>query len=148
MAEISTIPFKSWHLKLFKHGEHYQTSSLDPDTRSHLYRHVNGATILIDGEIAGIMGIAPLWPGVGEVTMIPSELFYKNIKSCVKLLRESLSVGCEAYGLHRIQATTLESCPKHGRFLAFLGFELEGKLRGYGTAGENYLMYSYVKAGQ
>lgn len=148
MPEISTIPFKAWHIKLFKEGQHYNRSILDPETRATLYRHVNGATILIDGEIAGIMGIAPLWHGVGEVTMIPSELFYKNIKSCVKLIRESLSVGLEAYGLHRIQATTLESCPKHGRFLAFLGFELEGVLKGYGTQGENHLMFSYVKAGK
>lgn len=142
---VSTVPFQSWHLKLFKEGQFYDKAKLDPESRAALYRNINGVTVLIDGEIAAIMGVAPLWPGVGEVTMVPSDLFYKHIKACVKLLRNCLPIALQAYDLHRIQGTTLESCPKHGRFLAFLGFELEGTLKGYGTQGENYLMYSYVK---
>lgn len=146
MPEITTTPFKSWHMKMFKAGEQYQASHLDPNIRSMLYRNIEGVTILIDGEIAAIMGVALLWPGVGEVTMIPSELFYKHIRSCVKLTRELIALAADTYRLHRIQGTTLESCPKHGRFLAFLGFQHEGTMHGYGTNGENYLMYAYVRA--
>lgn len=144
MAEITTIPFESWHIKLIKEGVHYDKPSLDPETRARIYRQIEGVTVLLDGEICAIMGIAPLWPGVGEITMIPSNLFYKNLRQSVKLCRNLLSIAADTFNLHRIQATTLASAPKHGRFLEVMGMQFEGHLRAYGPKGEDFLMYAYI----
>ncbi|HWT40383.1 MAG TPA: hypothetical protein VN081_03915 [Dongiaceae bacterium] len=144
MAEFTTTPFEPWHLKLIKEGVHYARPDLDPETRAKIYRQIEGVTVLLDGEICAILGVVVLWPGVGEVTMIPTNLYYRNLKTCVKFTRQLISVAMETYGLHRLQATCLASHPKHARFLEFLGLQYEGKLHGYGPKGEDFMMYATV----
>lgn len=145
MPEITTTAFKPWHVKLIKTGEHYGSVHMNPEMRAYLHRQVEGITLLIDGEIAAILGVVPLWPGVGEVTMIPSSVFYQNLKTCVKFTRNTIALAAETFNMHRIQATTLTSNPKHGRFMEAMGFTHEGRLRGYGPNGEDFEMYSYTR---
>lgn len=145
MAEVTLVRFQPWHRKLIKAGQYYDQPNLDPETRAYIYRQVEGTTLLIDGEIAAILGVCPLWPGVAEVTMIPSDLFYKHLKTCVKYTRKLIAIAAETFNLHRIQGTCLASNPKHARFLQVCGLQYEGNLRGYGPAGEDFLMYAYVR---
>lgn len=136
-------PFKPWHLKLFRPGKLFQHPYLPEEARAALYRNVEGITVLLDGEIVAIMGIALLWPGVGEVTLIPSDKFYQNKFTATKITKKFIRLALETFRLHRIQATALKDLPGHSRFLEFLGFQLEGTLRGYGLKGEDFNMYSY-----
>lgn len=146
MVEFRTIPFESWHMKLIKPGIHYNHANIDPETRAKIYRQIEGITVLIEDEICAILGVAQLWPGVGEITMIPSDLFYKHLKSSVKFCRQILIICADTFKLHRVQATALASAPKHCRFLECLGLQFEGHLRQYGPNGEDFMMYSYVRA--
>lgn len=142
--DIRTTRFESWHLKLFKEGKHYARPYLDPNMRAALYRMVEGVTVLIDGEIAAIMGVAELWPGVGEVTLVPSDLFYKYTKTCLKLTRGFLDLAFPTLHMHRLQATTMALNERHGRFMQALGFEGPYPLPKYGTGGEDFQMWHKV----
>ena len=90
MPEIRTVRFSPWHAKLIKPGRHYDKSALHPEMRAMMFRQMEGTTQLIDGEIAAILGVVELRPGVAEVMMIPSEVFYDNLKTCIKIVRETV----------------------------------------------------------
>jgi hypothetical protein len=147
--QISYIPFKPWHLKLFKPGRHYESPVLDKEFKASLYRQIEGTTLLINGEIAAILGVATMWEGVGEVTLVPSDLFYKHIKTCIKECRNLLEVAALSCDLSRIQAATLKDQVKHGRFLLALGFKLETPegMAGFFGHGRDANMYAYVPKG-
>jgi len=144
---IRYTPFKSWHLKLFEEGDHYDNGGMSKELAALTYRHVTGYTMLINGEIAGILGIVPMWDGVAEVTCVPGQLFYENLRPCLKGTKALIELAIETYNLHRVQASCLSSRPKHGRFLKYFGFEFEGILRKYGTTGKDYDMYALVVEG-
>jgi hypothetical protein len=148
MPNVDFVPFKPWHLKLFKPGKLYDRPNLDPETIAYIYRKVEGLTILLDGEIAAIIGVLLLHNGVGEITMIPSDTFYKYRKTCLRLCKEFVDLTAETFHLHRLQATALVTMPHHGRFLEKIGLVRETNdtgLRGYGPNGEDMHMYAYVR---
>lgn len=152
MPKIEYIDFKPWHLKMFKAGYLYDKPGFTDDMRAWLYRQVKGVTILLDGEIAAIMGIIPAWNGMAEVTMIPSDVFYRHKKTCIRVCRELLALSIETFNLHRVQATTMADHPEHGRFLEFLGFEVETRdkdgnpqpMLNYGPNKEPFYQYAYI----
>lgn len=143
MPTVTYTQFQPWHLKLFEPGHLYDRPELDPETRAAIYRQVDGVTLLLDGQIAAILGVVPIWPGVAEVTMIPSDLFYRHIKLCLRECKSLLRVAMDTYKLHRMHATALASQPKHGRFLTALGFVYEGTLVKWGPAQESFEMYRW-----
>lgn len=144
MPEFDYLPYKSWHRKLIKEGSQYEEAYHDKELRAWAYRQVEGVTLLIDGEVAAIMGVVPTWNGVAEATFIPSELFYKYKLSALKKMRMLVELACETYALHRLQANTLSSQPKHGRFLEFLGFKKEATMEKYGPMKQNMDLYAYI----
>lgn len=143
--KVKVIPFEPWHLKLFDEGEFYARPELDAETRSYLYRQIQGMTLLIGGEIAGIMGVAPIWDGLGEVTMVPSPLLYRHLKVVLRQAPTWIDTAFNVLGLRRLQALSLVDHPKHARFLKALGFTHEGTLRGYGPNGEDFHIHAIVR---
>lgn len=141
MPNIEYIPFKPWHLKLFKVGQQYHEPLTDNETRAFLYRRVEGVTVLIDGDITFIIGVLRMWPGVAEVTMIPSDKFYQFPKTCLKICKTLLQNAFEMYDLHRLQVMVHPSYAQHIRFIEAFGFAYEATLHKYGHNQEDFHLY-------
>lgn len=140
MPELRYIPFQPWHRKVIVEGTKYASPQLDPEFTAHMSRQMTGVTLLIGDEIAAILGVVVIWNGVGEVTMVPSETFYKYRKTCIKAVRELLDLAMHTFDLHRLHSMTMVSQPGHGRFLQTLGFvreTVDTGIIGYGPNGEN-----------
>lgn len=144
-AKIKTVSFEPFHLKLFKEGREYGQAASSKELRAFMFRQVEGVTIIMDGEIAGCIGLAHMWAGVAEATLVPSDVYYKYAKTLTRFVKESLDIGTETGRIHRVQALSLEKYPKHGRFLEALGFEKEGIIRAYDCEKNDYGMYARIR---
>lgn len=142
--KIKTVNFEPFHLKLFKEGREYGRADASRELRAFMFRQVDGLTIIIDGEIAGCIGLAHMWQGVAEATLVPSDVFYKYAKTLTRFVKESLDIAVETGRIHRVQALSLEKYPKHGRFLEALGFKKEGIIEAYDGEKNDYGMYARI----
>jgi len=87
-----------------------------------------------------IVGITPLWPGVGEAWMLVSRHAAGHGFGLVKGVRRELARAVERAGLRRVQLTVDETDGEAVRFVLLLGAEFEGRMLEYGLNGSTYLM--------
>jgi len=151
MPEVKFIRFKPWHRKAIVTGSKYAGPTLDPTFSAEMARQTEGVTVLIDGTIAAILGVVVIWNGVGEVTLVPSEIFYKYPKTLIKTVKSLMEIAMDTWGLHRLHAMTLTTLPAHGKFLKTLGFvreTLDDGVVGYGPDGSSFHIWGYTKCKQ
>lgn len=87
------------------------------------------------GRIVGCAGIVPLWPGVGHAWAVLSDTALAEPLTLTRAVQRALARIEAAQGLRRIQATVAEEHVAGRRWLAWLGFEVEGLMRNYGPQG-------------
>jgi RimJ/RimL family protein N-acetyltransferase len=108
----------------------------------------NSMTIVISvietSEVVAIIGIAPLWPGVGEVWMLGSDLISKYKKDFIRYTIQNMFVARQEANFHRLQCTVFEDFPEYCRYAEFLGFKYEGIMHAYGPRKENAYRYGMV----
>lgn len=143
MKDINILPFKPWHMKLFEPGELFVPELQSGEAAAWGVRQLEAMTLLIDGEIVAIMGIMPLWNGVGEVTMLPSNQLYRHKKTVIRKLR-SILAGLQHVGWRRLFCNTRTDRPMHGRFMQALGFQYEGTMKQYAPDGSDRDLYALV----
>lgn len=94
------------------------------------------------GCIVGCAGIVPLWPGVGQAWAVLSDTALAHPVTLTRAVEREMRRIESDHGLHRIQATVAETHVSGRRWLAWLGFELEGLMRNYGHGGAgDFWMY-------
>jgi hypothetical protein len=140
--KIRTVQFEPFHLKLFKEGREYGQASVSKEMRAFMFRQVEGVTVMIGGEIACCVGLAPMWEGVAEATLVPSDTFYKYAKTLTRFIRDGMDILVETGNIHRVQALCLDKYPKHGRFMEALGFTREATIKAYDNEKNDYGMYA------
>ena len=115
-----------------------------PGTRESLRQNAR-AWITDDGRVLAVMGIAPLWKGVGQAwAMLSSEALQRPI-ALSRGTRRWLWQFWRRDGYHRIHVD-LEVGHRAGRrWLLFLGFSFEGRMRRFGPAGLDHDLYSMVE---
>lgn len=97
------------------------------------------------GRILGCAGVVPLWPGVAQAWAVLSDAALGEPVSLTRAVDRELRGIAESLCLRRIQATVAENHHDGARWLAFLGFEIEGLLVNYGPHGVgDYWMYGKV----
>lgn len=106
---------------------------------------MEGVTLLVDGEIAVILGVVPLWGKVYEVTMLPTDKFYTCVKLCLKYIKRILALSFDTLGIERLQATAFADCPSHQRFLEGLGFSEKQLSKKCSPDGEDMYHYAIVR---
>lgn len=96
----------------------------------------------LNGRIIGCAGIVPLWPGVGHAWAVLSDAVLAYPVALTRTAdREMTRIECRL-GLRRVQATVAEDHVAGRRWLAWLGFEVEGLMRNYGPDGTgDYWLY-------
>ena len=96
--------------------------------------------LLIDDKVA-MCGGAIIKEEVGEIWMIPSPVFYKHIKTCIKCCLHILVWGIKHYKVKKLQALIKEGDKEGRRWAEHFGFSLEKRLESYGPNKENYGLY-------
>ncbi len=99
----------------------------------------------LDGDILLLVGVFPLWEGVGEIwTLFPQnakELFRRNPRSILKGIKKYLNL----LPFRRLQ-TIVRSDFKVGiKFVEHFGFQREGLLKQYGLDKKDYYRYALLK---
>ncbi len=105
----------------------------------------HGISVIRNGYLLGSGGVFPIWEGLGEAWVMPSNLVSSHKKMFVKLIRSNLEQMTEKFNFRRVQATARADLPKAQRFLEFLGFEREGLLKKYGPDGSDHILYAKIK---
>tara|TARA_Y100000310_G_scaffold74344_1_gene70458 strand:- start:218 stop:667 length:450 start_codon:yes stop_codon:yes gene_type:complete len=99
-------------------------------------------SLLTKGHLIAAGGIFPIWDGFGEAWFIPSNLIKAHKRQVIEQLREHVERLSREDGYRRLQATARTDFAVGQRFLEFLGFEREGRLRKYGPDGADHYLYA------
>lgn len=95
------------------------------------------ALIGADNQPVAMGGARWLWPGVAETWLAASEdlpRYAAELLRAVRRLHEHLA----GHGIRRFQTMCQASYATGHRFLARLGYVVEGRARGWGKRGEDY----------
>lgn len=145
---MQIVPFEPAHLRQVtpQHAQIGFADSIEAVDLKLLSRPNLSFTALIDGRPAGCAGVMPLRPGVGQAwAVLSDDILHMPVSLTRAVLRELARI--EGYhDLRRVQATVAEGHDEGCRWLAFLGFEVEGLLVNYGPGGAgDYWMYGKVE---
>mgnify|MGYP003149623582 CR=1 FL=1 len=102
----------------------------------------HAVSVIRNGHLIGAGGIYPVWDGLGEAWVLPSEQVARYKKSFVRLIREGIDRMTAEFEFRRVQATARADAQTAQRFLEFLGFEREGLLRAYGPDGADHVLFA------
>lgn len=125
-----------------------ELSALLVDLSDRSNRHVWVLTDPDLGELA-IGGIFISRPGLGEcwISLVDDRVSgYRRTKALSVGAAAFLDWAAKEYGLSRVQCTCVKGHLSAYRFAEALGFECEGELRHYDSAGRNHLLFSKIYA--
>ena len=139
-------PITDWHIQQLQ--EWVKTPwPIDPLETIHfnMERGPSGA-LYYHGELLGIIGIAVLWAGCGEVwTIIDDSIKRKRRRQLVVGVRTALDIAQLSLGLKRVQVAIESSADYSRSWPLALGFDLEGEMRCFGVDGSDYLLYGRIR---
>lgn len=141
---MQIVPYKPAHLERVppQSAQAGVVGRLDRETAESLAIPGFAFSAATDGCIVGCAGIMPLWPGVGHAWAVLSEVALAHPVTLTRAVQRELARIERDHGLHRVQATVGETHVAGRRWLAWLGFEVEGLMRNYGPDGEgDYWLY-------
>ena len=139
------VPFKPEHLKNLKTRE-FEEQVLGELKESLLKKISEPAfTGLIDGKVIAIAGVAIFWDGVGEGWVFGTDEIENHKVFFMRNVLKKLKEIEKKYNLHRVQATVVSGMKGLIRFVEFLGFKFEGRLRNYGVHKEDYLIFGRTR---
>lgn len=98
-----------------------------------------------NGRPCGIIGVSPLWPGVWTVWSFGTDDWPKAVLAMSRFGKRILKPFILARGAHRLQCESRIDHQEAHRWLIALGAKAEGRLRGYGRDGSDYIMFSWTK---
>tara|TARA_R100000808_G_scaffold12567_1_gene31270 strand:- start:1954 stop:2400 length:447 start_codon:yes stop_codon:yes gene_type:complete len=110
-----------------------------------LERKDRAFTLMDNGHLIVSGGIHPIWKGMGEAWLIPSDEIKNHKIRMIKILRDHIDRITIEDDLRRLQATVRADYEPALRFIEFLGFKKEGLLKAYSPAGVDHYMYARVK---
>lgn len=142
---IKVIPFKPGHmdfmtLKSCHDGENVAATmeALWGQQGAHV------KTLVADGIPIAVIALLHIREGVAECIMGASDLVKKHKVSFVKTIKGMNDEYAKKLNLRRIHITIRDGHPELTRWAGFLGFELEGRMRKFGSNGTDSFMYARV----
>lgn len=107
--------------------------------RENTYTWIDGNTIL------AIVGVSPMWKGVGTVWTLISEDARKHGLSLSRGVMRFLVMLREERSYRRLQATVERGDERARRWLLHLGFFYEGTMVAYDSDGKTHDLYARVR---
>ena len=138
------VPFEPehWDMIEFREFEKETMGRLLNEIRLKVDANGPAYTGFVDGKVAGFAGVILMWPGVGEGWILGSDLFMSNKLWFVRNVKRYLIKIMNTHQMHRVQTTVMHGHTELIRLVEFLDMKFEGRLKGYGPNGEDYLMYA------
>ncbi len=102
----------------------------------------HGFSLVNNGHLIFSAGVYPVWKGLGEAWVIPSDLIKPHRRQLVTYVREYLDRLVEENEYRRVQATVRADFDAGHRFIEFLGFQREAMLEAYGPDGADHVQYA------
>ena len=140
------LPFHPGHiagLKPIRQADIDGLGGVDVETlANNYYKAGPGYSYFVGHQIIAVIGLLPIWHGVGEVWMLTTEHVIDNVRffhSSTLALMEKTRIELN---LHRIQSTVHEGNTKAERWMNKLGFKLEGVHEMYGPDKSNHLRFA------
>ena len=115
-----------------------------PDYLRYMERTTAGTpafTIIDQGKVALSFGVFPIWPGLGEGWMVPSNHIDGRAIALIKGARIVFNKIGTAMQLRRLQFMVRSSHLQATRFAEALYFDKEATLKAYGPEGDDYYVY-------
>ena len=141
---MKVIPFHREHLKLIEARE-YERDHLIPFLTDGFLDRIEqlpfSYTVFEDGRVITCIGCLPLWPGVLEAWQIPSVYVAEYLRPYCRTIRGLLDGAAERTEVWRIQ-TFSPADELHDRWMAFIGFEVEGTLKEYSRLKKDYRIWA------
>jgi len=100
------------------------------------------ASLFLEGELAGVAGLALCWPGVAEAWFGPTVVTRRASLGVIKALDLALRKTAGRLSLHRVGASILKSNRTAARFAEVLRFEREGTMKQFGPQRQDFLRYA------
>jgi L-amino acid N-acyltransferase YncA len=99
------------------------------------------------GELIGIGGFSPHWPGVESVWFfaVPGALHGRVIGLVARSIRAMLREAVTQRGVWRLQAGVHTHDRQAVTFVEHFAFQREGLMRRFGPDGADWWMYAWVK---
>jgi len=97
-----------------------------------------------DGPIA-IWGLVTRRPGVGAGFAFGTDQWHRAVIPMLRQIRGFVLPFLVENGYHRVEAAALARRDDVRRFMGLIGAEPEGLLRGYGTGGQDFTAYRWLK---
>ena len=104
-------------------------------------------TFLRLGQVACMFGVRPLWPGVGEVWMIPTVNVNRSAIALIKGGRHILDHIQDEYDVRRLQITVRSSNKTAYKYAEKMYFKTEGLMERYGPEGDDYYLMVRIRNG-
>ncbi len=141
-----TVSFHYGHIALMSLGrEATEIKNSIPNYMKYMQNMAAGTpsfTVMDQGNLLLSFGIYPLWPGVAEGWMIPSNLISGKAIALVRGSRNVFNNINTVMQLHRLQFMVRSSHVQAIRFAEVLHFEKEAVLSRYGPGGDDYYIYT------
>jgi hypothetical protein len=102
-------------------------------------------TLMHEGRILCVGGVSMVWPGVGQMWLIPSQYVNDYSLVFVRTVRNFLESMMKSHELHRMQAVISSELPNGEKWIRGLGFQKEGKMQQYSASGVDYYLYGKLR---
>lgn len=97
----------------------------------------------VEGPVA-IWGMVERRQGVGAGFAFGTDLWYRVVIPMLRQIRGFVIPFLGANGYHRVEAAALAGRTDVASLMHLIGARPEARLRGYGTAGEDFISYRWL----
>lgn len=149
-SPLTVLPFKSYLLTLM---DLHPEDQANIDQIPNYFQYLDKATksgygyTVIDGNGKPIVcfGVAPQWPGVAELWLIPDmKLIFKHRLKFHKGAKKFMEMCAEELNLHRIHVTVSARNVRAIKWIERIYFKREGVLKKYTFDKNDMIMYSRI----
>ena len=144
---IRLIDFEAAHaVELLEHYKHRfaDWKFADEAWFANMKRAERSFSLIDNGNLIVSGGIVPIFEGLGEAWLEPSDKITDYKLRMIKTLRHHIDKITEEDGLRRLQAAVRADFPEAVRFIEFMGFKREGLMEAYGPDGSDYFLYARI----
>jgi len=143
MPDVRIIPFKAEHyLALLEQADVGPLAKSKAFVQELEANEGYAYTALAGETVIGCGGVKPFWPGVGEAWAVYPNDRKEYAMAIAKQTRLGLMFLMQEHKLRRVQAVVPVTYAVGMRFVRWLGFEMEGRMRGYMPDGGDAYMYA------
>lgn len=142
MTRVEVIPFEPEHLTMIDFPVE-NAAEMDPLTLGKAHKAMGPcASLAIAGHVYASGGLTIHWKGTAEMW---ATIGKERPLSVLGAMKRQVNAWVEEYGLDRVQAITDPEWKGGCRFLEWLGFTMECRLRKMGPNGVDKALYARVR---